>query len=195
MFDTVSAVNALHRVTAALKALGIPHFLIQGTALGAHRHGDFVPDEKDIDIGVLQEHLTPHAGRLCQAFVDSGCEIETWARPFNHVRTIVAYLNSPCRIKVDIVGFNKWHNKRFTACPVHPSIPNPYAIVHDAALLETCETAELCGLTFNVPSPVTQYLELEYGPDWRTPKDDHVSRTRIYNFLQDNGITDDTLTH
>lgn len=181
---------ALVELAGILDSLHVPHFLIQGTALGAYRDKGFVPTERDIDIGVLQEHLQPSFGAIAHILCDRGYEIESWALPFQHCRTLVVRMHD---VKADIVGMMQWQNKRFTACPVHHTIPKPYAIVHSAEMLETYQTVELFGRTFNIPSPIEQYLEREYGTGWRTPQDDHISRTRIYNFLQDNGINDANL--
>jgi len=36
-------------------------------------------------------------------------------------------------------------------------------------------------------------LEREYGKDWRTPREDHISRTRIYDFVSQNRMPADYL--
>lgn len=178
----------LFRAADILESLGVPFFLMQGTALGAYRDRGFVPTERDVDFGVLIENMIHAAGQIAMALVNDGCEIESWGRPFGRIRTIVAKIGGA---KIDIVGFHKWNGKRFGTSPENQWVPTPYSIVHDAALLENYQQIELFGRTFNIPSPIETYLEREYGADWRTPKDDHVSRTRIYNFTRDNGITDD----
>lgn len=58
----------------------------------------------------------------------------------------------------------------------------PYAIVHGSSMLENYCTIELFGRKFNIPLEIETYLSLEYGNGWKTPKEDHISRTRIYNF-------------
>lgn len=185
MFDHHKAKIALFDVAHFLDSLEIPFFLLQGTALGAYRDKQFVPHEKDIDIGILQENLLPHVGTIIKNFVDLGCEVESWAKPFDFCRTLVIRYNDT---KIDIVGMLKWGEKRYTACPVHPSIKQPYAIVHDAQLIENYQQVEMFDKLFNVPSPIEDYLQLEYGPDWRTPKDDHISRTRVYDFLRKENV-------
>lgn len=177
----------------------LPYFLIQGTALGAYRDKGFVPTEKDIDIGVLQEEFTKplpgeygrnRAETLANLLILSGFDIEVFVQPFTEIKTIVAYKYG---CKADIVGQTRWKDKRFTSTPVRHWVPKPYCIVHDAAMLENYETVEMFDIPFLVPSPIEQYLELEYGSEWRTPKDDHVSRTRIYDFINKEGIPSDYL--
>ena len=171
---------ALLELAGLLDSLSTPHFLIQGTALGAYRDHGFTPTERDIDIGILQEDFRPRFGDIAKALCDRGYEIESWSLPFDECRTLVVRLHG---VKADLVGLMRRGAERFTACPVHVSIPEPYAIVHAAQLLESYETVQLFGREFRVPCPIEQYLLMEYGPDWRTPADDHVSRTRVYGYV------------
>jgi len=181
---------ALFAIADILESLEIPFFLMQGTALGAHRDASFVPAEKDIDLGILQEHLSPASLPLLESLIRNGCDTETFSEPFSCIRTIVAYIHN---VKVDLVGMAAWGDCRFTATPVRPWVREHYALVHDAQIIDTLEPIELFGRSFWVPSPIETYLEREYGPGWRVPADDHVSRTRVYNFLAKEGIPHDFL--
>ena len=69
----------------------------------------------------------------------------------------------------------------------------PYSIVHPAPLIENTETVQLFGRVYRVPAPIQSYLRFEYGRNWNKPKDDHVSRTRIYDFREKEGIPEDWL--
>lgn len=177
-------------VTSILDRLQVPSFLIQGTALGAYRDGGFVPNEKDIDIGILQEHLAPVARKLVNELMLAQFQVETFCLPFAQCRTIVAWKYG---VHADLVGFIKWKEKRFTCSPVHPTVTKPYALVHESGLLENYKQCSLFGVDCNVPSPIETYLLREYGKKWQVPKDDHVSRTRVYNFIDQEGIPDDYL--
>lgn len=184
MFNRTHGRELLLTLGDTLDKLRIPFFLIQGTALGAVRDGDFVPTEKDIDIGVLIEHLAPNVGDIARELLRSNIEVMTWNRhrPFNFCHTIVAKVDGA---KADIVGFLPWEGNRFVTTPDDPvAVPEPYCIVHPAELLETYEKVELFGRKWNIPRPIEQYLWREYGPDWKTPKEDHISRTRIYHYLK-----------
>jgi len=173
-----------------LESLDIPYFLIQGTALGAYRDHGFTPTEKDIDIGILQEHMGTMARRLVDVLMLNQFQIETWLLPFHQIRTIVAWKYG---VHADLVGFIKYGDLRFMHTPVHPSVPKPYALVHNAKLLENYQQVKAFDHIFNVPSPIEEYLEVEYGSNWRTPKDDHESRTRIYSFVEKRNIPHDLL--
>ncbi len=47
--------DVLNEVDAICKANNIPYFLTAGTMLGALRHGEFIPWDDDVDIGMLPE--------------------------------------------------------------------------------------------------------------------------------------------
>jgi hypothetical protein len=171
----------LLEVSEILDNLGIPYFLLQGTALGAYRDRGFTPTERDIDLGILIEHFK--AGEICKALIEANYAVETRDRhsPFSFAHTIVVYKDG---IKADLVGLHLWNGFRFTNTPDNPTeILEPYCIVHTHSLLEKYQPVTVFGKHFWVPSPIEDYLRLEYGPDWRTPKEDHESRTRIYGFL------------
>jgi hypothetical protein len=189
MFDRCAAERFLHLLADTLDGLRVPFFLMQGTALGAWRDGNFVPTERDVDLGILIEDFD--AASICEVLIRRNVEVETWRRhsPFHFCHTIVAYTAGA---KADLVGLHRWKDRRFTCTPDDPvNVLEPYAIVHDAALLETYQPVRLFGRTFNVPSPIETYLGREYGPHWRTPADDHISRSRIYRYLTTEGMPDD----
>jgi hypothetical protein len=170
----------------------IPYFLVQGTALGAYRDGGFTPTERDIDFGILQEHLQSTAVALLADFEHCGFTTEKFDLPFHHLRTLVVKKHG---WKADLVGWIPWKDKRFVRSPVLKWLKKPYSIVHDRAMVENYDQVTLFGRTFNVPHPIEDYLRLEYGDDWRTPREDHISRTRIYHYVRDEGIPDDYLEH
>jgi len=166
-------------------------FLVQGTALGAVRDHGFCKHEKDIDFGFLQEDFTPKVPQLVKELTRMGFDpIQQISRPFTKVRTIATDWNG---IHVDLVGFIKWRNKRFVARPLDERNLPPYAIVHQAEMVEKYDQVLLFDHKFNVPLPTDKYLRFEYGPDWVKPKDDHFSRTRIYDYCEKEDIPYDLL--
>jgi len=167
--------------------MDLPFFLMQGTVLGAYRDGGFTPTERDIDLGFRQEDFTPLAKQIVYVLTRMDYQVVEFSAPFTKTRTIKAKKHG---INCDLVSWMFWKGWRFahnTARTIQ------YCIVHDAEMLEQTEPIELFGRTFGVPSPVEEYLELEYGPDWRTPADDNVSRTRVPNFIQREGVPLDLL--
>lgn len=182
--------DVLLEVSHVLDAFEIPFFAMQGTALGLHRDRGFVPHEQDIDLGVLAEHLIPKAMEVATDLLRRGYDVEVIQVPFTRPRTLVAWKQLRGHVvKVDIVGMVRWRNLRFTETLARPYQDEPYAIVHEASTVELWDKSiEVWGRRFNLPKEIEQYLLCEYGPSWTTPKEDHVSRTRVYNFLQREGI-------
>lgn len=173
-------------VATVLDQLDVPFFLLQGTALGAYRDGGFTPTERDIDLGFLQEEFTPKAGDMAKEFVQRGYEVRTINYPYNVCRVIKLKRNG---IPVDLTSYILYDNRERFCCNSDPKTKQ-YAIVHKRGMLENYQPLLLFGERFLVPTPITEYLELEYGPEWCTPKLDHVSRTRRYGFLPAKGLPD-----
>lgn len=190
MMDHAKGRVVMLELADVLDILGCPFFLIQGTALGAVRDGGFVPTEKDIDFGILQEHLTVVVDRLITELIRRRFDVEVFIQPFTRPRTLVA---SKGGVKADLVGMAKWNGKRFTASPVRDWLTEPYAIVHEAEMLEQYTKVGMFGRTWDVPHRPKKYLRLEYGDEWKTPADDHISRTRVYDFLTKEGVPHDLL--
>lgn len=178
-----------------LKRLGIPYFLMQGTALGAWRDGGFVPTERDIDLGVLQEFLQPKVPLLLSELTRRGFDVEVFQMPFTRPRTVVAFKRYRTGVaKVDVVGMARWKDWRFTCTPIRAYVDEPYALVTRADLVESYRDSQvLWGRKFRIPHAIETYLLWEYGPNWCVPKDDHVSRTRVYNFVEREEIPRDFL--
>lgn len=174
-------------VASILRYCRIQFFLIMGTALGAYRDGGFVPLESDIDIGILYENLHPKCSLLMQELKLNDFKYRAVSEPFDSIRSFKIKRGG---IKVDLVSYVLCEDKRFCT---NAKLQGNYAIVHDRSLLETYQEVVLFNQTFLVPSPIERYLELEYGPDWRTPKDDSKSRTRVKNFVKQKGLPRDYL--
>lgn len=165
-------------------------FLMQGTALGAYRDGGFTPTEKDIDVGIIydcRKTLMAWYDLVHNKGLRKDFEVESYSRPFKKTRTLCLWFHG--QVKIDLVLWLPWTCKDgrkvlFTVSPERPwNVNDRYALVHDEAMLISRQIVTLDKINWDVPSPIEKYLELEYGPDWRTPADDHVSRTRDYDFM------------
>jgi len=169
-------------IVQALQAADIEFFLIQGTALGAYRDGGFAPKDRDIDFGMLYENFAKDVHKICRIMVDQHFEIRTVNRPFTRPRVLNAVRKS---VKIDFVSYIPWKDKRFCT-----STYLPYSVVHEGAILEPpYKLVEWFGETVQVPRDIEEYLKLEYD-DWKTPREDSLSRTRVDNFRKDNEIDD-----
>jgi hypothetical protein len=156
--DVAAAEAILLETKEVLDAQGIRFFLRQGTCLGAVRDAVIIPWDDDIDIasvmgmhGLTMAAIEPAA----EAFREKGFKVD------------VLDLNGSV-----YVGAVKYGLKIDWFCYVptdgyitqHPGIRIPID------LLENLKTIDFLGTRFDVPNPPERYLEIKYGPDWRTPK-------------------------
>lgn len=155
-YTDLLAEQALRDLKNCLDKANIIFFLISGTLLGCIREGKLLGHDKDIDIGVWENH---NIEQLSHIFRNSGC---FYVLPHHsHEILVVRHVNG---ITIDIFihhrtpddywhagGKSKWHNTPFKLIP-HPFLGGSYLI----------------------PSSYDQYLTENYG-DWRTPKIDFDS--------------------
>ena len=188
-FPRDTGIEVFHEVIDILDAHSDKHFAIQGTALGAYRDQAFVPDEKDLDFGFMFEdfvHLVPD---LASAFIKAKFELRVITTPFTQPRVMKV---SKRGIPTDLTSYVSFkEGRRFC----HNTLPKPkYAVVHALGVLDPpYMEVEFYERTLRIPGNIEEYLEREYGPEWRTPLDDSVSRTRSYDFKRKHKIKDDYL--
>lgn len=156
-----AAAKNLLDAAGILEAAELPYFLILGTCLGAIREGGFIKHDVDIDLGCLAEDLKPRAERIVNAAAAAGFAVRTHYRPVGYVRAISMTRN---RIKIDLAGFLKTGQLRYS-----PSSHLDCAVVYPAEVLEQTEAVVMLGREFRAPTPVSRYLELQYGPTWKVP--------------------------
>lgn len=200
LMNHVAGSKCLLELDSVFKQYSVPYFLLQGTALGVYRDKGFTPTEKDIDLGILYEDFLPKIPALMAALMLRGFDIEVFTMPFTRPKTLVVFKEyadidgKKYVVHADLVGMVRWRNFRFTSAPVRDYIEEPYCIVHKAEQLEKYEQSiVLWGKRFLLPYDIQHYLFCEYGPKWMEPRDDHLSRTRVYNFIEREGIPHDYL--
>ncbi len=131
--------------------LGIKCFLLLGTCLGFYRDKDYCEDYMegefpDVDVGVIcsKEELII----LFKTLQDNGF-------------TPGPYFRNP--------GWELNHHfyKHDVLLDIY------FQFLEDVEpLLENLESIDYKGVLFSVPSPVEEYLELEYGKTWKIPSDE-----------------------
>ena len=164
------AYNNLLSLKSVFDKLHLTFWLDEGTALGAHRGNEFIPNEGDIDIGMLGED----ANKLPRIIEE--LKLEGWH--FFHLN------EHPCGvgkqlscirlgISVDISVYYLRGDKRwrlmFDLAPSRPKEEMRYfACVYPKHIYENLEEIDFldAGTTFLVPP--REFLELQYG-DWRNP--------------------------
>lgn len=152
----------LKRIKNALNELEIPFFLVAGTALGAVRDGDFLKNEKDLDLAIpnsvprvqLIASLKSYGfGTKFEEQVRAGVTGE-WCIPFGDLQTGVSTDiffarsdNDKIKLGIDYTPPLTWEFSKFQLTEIN-----------------------FHGEPYLVPDPVSQYLEEFYGPEWKTPQ-------------------------
>jgi hypothetical protein len=136
-----------------LDRVGIKWWLSAGTVLGIRRDDALIYHDTDIDCGALD--ATDSFPALDELFREEGFR---HLRSTSHQRAYM-YLGTI----FDVYTFNR-HGDEVTAMVDDIEQVKPYR------LFETLGTIEFRGRTYPTPNPLDEYLEVRYGPDWRTPK-------------------------
>jgi phosphorylcholine metabolism protein LicD len=144
-----TVIEDLRTIKSVLDSMGLPLYLCYGTALGAYRDGDFLPEPQDLDIGTT----------------DKENRFEVWNRlqklgfisRVKPTRKIEHYGMLPIKrnTEIDFFFFDK------EGCS-YALGNNVCAIVHNPPVFEPITFK---GDQYLIPSPVDEYLTHCYG-DW-----------------------------
>ncbi len=152
-----------------LDELGIPFCLFLGTALGAYRDKDFCEgDFDDIDIAVHVDHFQ-HVDRISAKMAALGFTDHTYTHA-SGIAPEVAYEKNysdeegEWRSKIDIFFIVPLRGKMiwtlYTDPPQNKTVGNYFT---------SFDSVEFYGTEYNIPYPIENYLEENYGTDWKTP--------------------------
>lgn len=143
--DKASADRALFEFADVADKLGITWFLGWGTCLGMVRDGGYVEGDNDIDLGVIGTKETLR--ELFRQLVGDGFkEGKTFLNPGNELNR----------------HFYK-HGVLLDVFFAFRDDTKPFLTAFDKVAYRSRQ--------FNLPSPVNEYLKLEFG-DWKTPRPD-----------------------
>lgn len=170
MLNTVKALTILLDLKTVLDKLGVVFWLDGGTLLGACRENGFMASDFDIDVGIkgedddklhvireaLQErgfgyfHLKEHP-------CGEGKQL-SWVKDGIPGDIFVYYSRDGVRFRV-MFDITPHGTVRYIPC------------VTPARFFERLQKIDFMdyGVEFNMPSPVEEYLECQYG-DWKTDK-------------------------
>jgi len=169
--NEINARRLLFTVADVLDDIGVEFFLYGGTFLGAVRERKFIEIDRDVDLAILQENLSPRAREIGNQLVKAGIEIEVvdhrHRRPWNG--SIYAIKFCGYGEHGDLSAFKKIRGKR--AIPSHVG---DFWLVHTARFLEELGNIEFYGRSFRCPRDADGFLTEKYD-DWRTP------HTKFYN--------------
>lgn len=183
-----NAAKALREASDMLDKMGIRHFLAFGTCLGVVRDKELIKWDWDIDLIMLGEDLDKFNK---QKVLENGFEgikvkrdIPKWKKNGQeskdlYTRTISfhkygvrvdidpAYISADGKSRIILKG-----RKREKFCAKHPAslfgpLPHIGKNGEDLGLIQIA--AEYRGKQYNIPSPVGDYLESNYGKNWDVP--------------------------
>lgn len=168
--NTVKALNTLLDIKKVLDKLGVVFWLDGGTLLGAYRENSFMESDFDIDVGIKGED----GGRLKEvrdALDDLGFgSFHLKEHPWGEGKQLSWVKDG---IPGDIFTYYRRDTRRFRVMfdIFSSGLVRFIPCVYPAHLFDTFQTIDFMdyGVEFNMPSPVEEYLEKQYG-DWKTDK-------------------------
>lgn len=166
IMDTALFKERLYEIKEILDKFNIEFWLDYGTLLGAYR--DKRPlqwDLCDIDLGVKLSDVGLWKDELNKAFIDKGWERKAYfnvEKEYKFQRMFIkegSHLDIWVHHKKDDFYFNAWYLGHGEY--VFRLVPEKY--------YDTLQKIEFCGMQFNMPNEMENYLCLTYGIDWKTP--------------------------
>lgn len=121
--------------------LNIPHFLFHGTCVGLYLDGTYCATDPDIDVGVI-------------------CSTEQRDVLFHHLFER-GYIRNDTEQNLDSGNWTFIKNE-LRLDVYFGKLPMDF--------LKSFDSLEYKGRRYNLPSPIEDYLVMQYGADWRTQK-------------------------
>ncbi len=182
--DKKSAIKDLELVRQVFDQNKVPFFLAYGTCLGAYRDKDFLPNDDDIDLGVVEPIDLKMRKNIGWTLYDLGFRAQdVMFNVFGRLEPSELGYNGDAEtgiivcqrsVKFTIFFFKK---EKCDICGEHmvciPKLGAMKLIASPAKFYEKLGKVKFYGKKYNVPDPVEQYLEWTYE-EWRNPlKRDH----------------------
>lgn len=160
------AKKLLFIVKDVLDELKIEFFLLQGTLLGAVRDNGFAPGDEDIDLGAQIYDLAPKIQKLSRCFQVKEIRARLYDAPYKFNKNMKV---GKWGVNIDIVSFDFNNGKMFR-------LGGRYldkAKVYDRKFADNLKEIDFLGRKFKIFVDAEEWLEIEYGPNWR--KKEHRS--------------------
>lgn len=175
--DPIIAKQRLTEVKQIFDNLGVTFWLGSGTCLGCVRENRFIPWDDEMDTasvigmhGLTEDRVT----EVAQCFDENGF----YARLRPNPRWIsIALVKDGIRTDWTCHRIVEGYAIEF------PGIKLPLS------LFERLTEVNFVGAQFLLPTPPEHYLELKYGPEWRTPKGPGFERDVIDQIPRNSNLT------
>jgi len=167
-YDLDKSHNAFLKGIESLSSINQTFYISAGTALGAVRDKAFIPHDQDIDVEILTSYENPvDDQRIIKSFEDNGFILVRTMHDKNFPQQL-AFINN------DDVIFDIWF--------VYQDAEEGFGVTYtDLGKLKTPNKFiknmkkgiwEIDGRIYNIilPNDPSEYCEMRYGSDWRTPK-------------------------
>ena len=165
-FTPQKAEVLLTEINEVANRLQVPFFLVYGTALGAYRDKTFIAYDCDIDIGIMQKDRENLLRLLKELVLEKNYKVYK----ISHLQECIGLIkdNIPVEFSIfveygDYYTFNKVKFDR---------IPKKFFMEF--------EEISFLGQRYKVLSPIEEYLQYQYGKDWRMPIEDFYNPYKRY---------------
>lgn len=163
-FKQLSALDNLLRFTSFLESSKIPYFLTGGTLLGAVRQSAFAGRPGDIDLGLLEEHEQQLLSLMPQ-IANTGFERDENYRHFED-KIVLTKWRTP---HIDVMVYrpiSSYQNKSATIFRHINAVGQAFDCMIDFSVTRE---GKIFDFGFPIPLNSEDFLENQYGSDWRTP--------------------------
>jgi hypothetical protein len=162
--------DLLHDMHEVLESIGLKHFIIDGTLLGAVREGDFIRHDNDMDFGVFAEEWTKEIlqevkDKMAAKNIAVYHEFGIFEKCFE-----IAFMRES--IKCDLFFYRRDGDKRIFHAFLHGGeILERDTITYEypAELIENIRPMIFQMEYYPAPADPVRVLEIKYGPDWKVP--------------------------
>lgn len=177
--DMGLATRALTDLQSALAPTGLQPFLVSGTLLGYARCGDFLPHDKDIDVGILGwegqfdaiEALI--ASRLFAVGVRTLLGARTYHLPVRHLAS---------GIHIDVFIYQEQDGHYVTG------VQSAFGYLQTFAFSPFgLREVDFLGIRIHVPDDIERNLAENFG-DWRTPDPGYISHLESPSTMDVGGL-------
>lgn len=165
MPDLVMAQDALESIANHLNGLKVKWYIDSGTLLAAYRDKSFNQYDHDIDVRIMPGEITDEMmPDLVKWLWEQGYHViaSNWGRRAELICVTMDKLMLDLKFSFEDKNL---HWKYAWAQAFSPE--KPMVHVYPKKFFENLGTVDLRGYQYPCPTPVLEYIEYHYGPEWK----------------------------